>query len=240
MRVTTAQLVAVCVLVFAVAFGTVSWFQSASAADEIIDSNLLYGLAHIVPSEPCIPVPIPDIRNGTTRFGSVDLGVVRGSLKHHMRFGVGHGGLQGISAAHFDRQNLCMALVNLVNGPQDKPNVVEMFNLRIVTGSLRNMLKSTERSIFCERPFKKQRFRTVMIEYWDRNGEYFSGVVTGLGAIFVQQIDEVQQALASCADSNIEVALQRMQRDVNNLGETMVAYNLYSELPAGQGRRALP
>lgn len=219
--------------------GTFVFFRP-SDVEVSIDSNLLYGLAHIVPSTGCIPVPVPDIKNGTTRFGTVDLSIVRASLKHHMRYGVGHGGLQAISAAHFERQNLCMALVNLVNGPQDKPNVVEMYNLRVVTGSTRNTLTSTERSIFCKEPFKKQRFRTVLIEYWDKHGEYFSGTVTGLAAIFVQQVEEVQEAEASCTDSNIEVALQRMERKVHQLSDAMVAYNIYPELPSGQQRRALP
>ena len=207
---------------------------------DVIDSNLLYGLAHIVPSTQCIPVPIADIKKGTARFGTVDLAVIRASLKHHMRYGVGHGGLQAISAAHFDRQNLCVALVNVTHGPADKGHVVEMYNLRIITGSVKNTTTSTERSIFCKEPFKKQRVRNVLVEYWDHHGDYYAGVFTGPTAIYMQQVDEVQSALASCTDSNIEVMLQRMQRDVHTLGESMIAINMHPQLPGDQLRLPPP
>lgn len=211
-----------------------------SGEEDVIDSDLLYGLAQVVPSTPCIPVPVEDIKKGTARFGTVDLAVIRASLRHHMRYGNGHGRLQAISAAHFDRQNLCVALVNVTHGPQDRGHVVEMYNMHIMTGSVKNTTTSTERSIFCQKPFKKKRARNVLVEYWDRHGDYFVGMFTGPTAIYIQQVDEVQSALASCTDSNIEVMLERMLRDVHTLGETMIAINMQPQLSDDQLRLAAP
>lgn len=228
------------VLAVVLAVVTAVWLTKRVDEDSI-DSNLLYGLAHVVPSTRCIPVPVQDIINGTTRYGTVDLAVVRASLKHHMRYGVGHGGLQAISAAHFERQNLCMALVNLINGPHDKPNVVEMYNMRIMFVKPKaRRVSALERSIFCKEPIRRERFAVVDVEYWDRNGEYTIGSLDGLSALHVQQVYEVERAVTSCSDSNVEVTLNRMQRDIVEMNENMVAYNINPEIAAGQTRRALP
>lgn len=228
------------VLAVVLAMVTAVWLTKRVDEDSI-DSNLLYGLAHVVPSTRCIPVPVQDIINGTTRYGTVDLSVMRASLKHHMRYGNGYGGLQAISAAHFERQNLCMALVNFIHGPHDKPHIVEMYNMRLSSTKPNNRrITALERSIFCKEPIRRERISTVEVEYWDRNGEYTLGYYDGLTALHLQQVYEVERALTSCSDSNVEVMLNRMQRDINEMTDSMVAYNLNPEIAAGQTRRALP
>jgi len=184
------------------------WWKTGGIAPPVV-----YALAHVVPTEPCMQVSINEMRNGTAVFGTVNLRNVRASLYHHLQYGP-NGPLQGISAQYLERHRICYALINMIYKPDDPPNLVEMVNMRVIGMSLDRRVRNTEQSILCAHPYETRRFQDVTIEYWTTDGVRRMLDVFGVAAQTIQQVDDVQTGSGYCQDSNLEVQVERVHRIV--------------------------
>lgn len=178
----------------------VEWYEAGVGMPPIV-----HALAEVVPLQECTPVTYDDVRNGTAMGGTVQLRDVAASLRHHMRYTRS----QGISAQYLERHRLCYALINMVERADDKPNVVEMFNLHI-RGTSARRVRNIEKSVLCRLPYTVPRHQVVVIGYMTRDGEYIQRDVTGLAAQTVQQVVDVQSGKGHCEDSNLEAKMQKL------------------------------
>jgi len=203
------------------------WWQTGGVRPPVV-----YALAQIVPTEPCMPVNIDELRNGTAVYGTIELRNVRASLHHHLRYSGPDGTQQqGIAAQYLERHRICMALVNMIYAPDDAPNLVEMFNMRIIGASTNRRTRNTERSVLCTHPYTARRFQDIVIEYWTATGVRMERDVFGVAAQTIQQIDDVQSGNGYCQDTNLEAQLERLRRRVDAIDHAPVAFAL-PQLPA--------
>jgi len=203
------------------------WWQTGGARPPVV-----YALAQIVPTEPCMPVNIDELRNGTAVYGTIELRNVRASLHHHLRYSGPDGTQQqGIAAQYLERHRICMALVNVIYAPDDAPNLVEMFNMRIIGASTNRRTRNTERSVLCAHPYTARRFQDIVIEYWTATGVRMERDVFGVAAQTIQQIDDVQSGNGYCQDTNLEAQLERLRRRVDGIDHAPVAFALPQRTP---------
>jgi hypothetical protein len=193
-----------------------SWWQVGGGVPPVV-----YALAHIIPTEPCLPVNIDEMKqNGTALFGTVDLRNVRASLYHHLQYSrADRPRPQGISAQYLERHQICFALINLTHSHDDATNLVEMINMRIVGVSIDMRLRTRETSSLCEHAYSARRFQDVTIVYWTPEGVRRMLNVEGLAAITVQQVDDIQTGSGYCQDTNLEAQIERLQRRVTTMDQ---------------------
>lgn len=188
------------------------WWLTGGVAPPVV-----YALAHVVPTEPCMPVLINEMRSGTAVFGTVDLRNVRASLHHHLQYTRDGEPLQGISAQYLERHRICYALINMIYSYNDTQNLVEMYNMRIIGVSPDMHTRNTETSVLCEHPYETRRFQEITIEYWTAAGVRRMLDVFGVAAQTIQQVDDVQAGRGYCQDSNLEAQIERLQRMVSSI-----------------------
>lgn len=207
----------------------VVWWMTGGAAPPVV-----YALAHVVPTEPCMPVAIGEmVRDGTAVFGTVELRNVRASLHHHLHYSGQDGEpLQGISAQYLERHRICYALINMVYALNDTQNLVEMYNMRIIGMSVDRRMRNTERSVLCKHSYATRRFQDVTIEYWTPAGVRRMLDVFGAAAQTIQQVDDVQTGRGYCQDTNLEAQIERVQRIVSSIEHRAeAAATGYQQLP---------
>lgn len=204
-----------------------TWWQVGGGVPPVV-----YALAHIIPTEPCLPVNIDEMkRNGTALFGTVDLRNVRASLYHHLQYSrADRPRPQGISAQYLERHQICYALINLTYSDEDATNLVEMINMRIIGASLDDRLRTLETSSLCEHAYSARRFQDVTIVYWTPAGKRRMLDVEGRASITVQQVDDVQSGNGYCQDTNLEAQLERLQRRVTSMDRRTSGTGPYAPL----------
>ena len=186
---------------------------------------VVYALAHVVPIEPCTPVNREDILNGTTLHGTVNLRNVRASLYHHIHHSGPAGPLNGIAAQFLERHRVCYALVNMTFADSDAPNLVEMYNLRIMGSDTSGIVRNLESSLLCEHPYTVRRFETIYAS-WDRpdGGHAVMRDIGGRAAQTLQQMYDVQVGNGHCEDSNLEAQMHRLDQRIRAVHGQVMAH----------------
>jgi hypothetical protein len=202
--------VAVTAVLLAAATGRLSGGGGA-AADAVMPATV-YALARVIPTTECIPVSAADIRAGTAVFGTIQLADIRRSLQHHLA----HGGpnrtrLGGVCAQHLEQYRVCYCIANLAEDPNATRHEVELFNIRVIDNTPTQLMRVTERSVFCKYPYTTTNFEEISIRYLSASGVEHMRDLRGNAALVVQPLDLIQRGKGKCEDSNIEARLDRIE-----------------------------
>lgn len=180
---------------------------------------MMFALTDRLPDRVCEPISLADIHNGTAFKGEIDLRSLLESLRYHLQENKKGERLQGVCAQHLQSWRACICIVNMSPAPGNY-DYVEMYNMKVIgyTPDPELRRRVVESSTFCPGSTTESiRFDSIVIQYMDEQGVLVERAVRGSPAYTLQQCNEAQAARSTCAATNIEIMVNRLQRTIDDV-----------------------